>query len=110
MPLKEHEKGSFKYATKEAGEAFFKPRPKAKETTKILLLEEERSAVLPPAPVVGIQPIDLCKAVSSMVNDVSFREQHKSKGAPLAMVAFAKAVSEMILQPKNETVGFAYFL
>ena len=36
-----------------------------------------------------------------MVNSIDFREKHKSKGAPLAMTAFASEVSANIVRHKQ---------
>jgi len=52
-------------------------------------------------------PFDLSKTIKSMVNDPTFHEKHKSKGAPLAVIAFAEEVSKKI--NRNDNVFFDYF-
>jgi len=38
-------------------------------------------------------PMDFGKSVEAMANNSEFREKHKGKGAPLAMIAFGNEVS-----------------
>jgi len=45
--------------------------------------------------------INFCQAVSNMVSDTAFLVKHKSKHAPLAMMAFANEVAEKIIRPKQ---------
>ena len=42
--------------------------------------------------------VDFCKAVASKTSDNSFHECHNTKGAPLAMIAFAEVVVESIIR------------
>ena len=41
--------------------------------------------------------IDFCKAVSTQLADPTFAEKHKSKNAPLAMIAFANTVIDNVV-------------
>ena len=45
--------------------------------------------------------MDFCKAVTTMTSDPAFAEKHKSKSAPLAMVAFANEVQKKIIEKRK---------
>ena len=48
-----------------------------------------------------LSPVDLCSAVMERVINAEFREKHKAKGAPLAMLAFAEEATKKITRPKQ---------
>ncbi|CAB9503917.1 unknown protein [Seminavis robusta] len=90
--LTEAEKGSWRYSTKEAGEKFFAAHTSSsskKPTKKIAMVEE-------------LSPQYLCKAVTTRLEDTIFCEKHKTKSAPLAMLAFAGEVAKNIIGGKKK--------
>ena len=46
-----------------------------------------------------ISPHSLSKAVAKLASDLEFKEKHKSKNAPLAVLAFATEVTERTIRP-----------
>jgi len=48
-----------------------------------------------------LSPGDLSRAVMKRVDSHKFREKHKAKSAPLAMIALAEEVAEKIIRPKS---------
>ena len=96
-PIQPAERHSAKYATKPAIEKFFKP---IKTTTK---------AVPPTATTMtanqndSVSPLQLSRAVKELTEDAEFREKHKSKGPPLAMIAFAHTVQEKIINGQKDS-------
>jgi len=103
QPLSEQEKCSGKYATKEAGAAFFSVRDKP--TINSTTTDMQSKAVA----TTTSTAIDFCKAVSTLVSDSSFREKHKAKSPPLAMIAFAGEVVEKVTRANNQSVFDYYF-
>ena len=85
-PIKSTEMCSGRHITNRAAANFFKPRliPKTMTTTG----EEE-------------EHIDFSKGVGELVANTEFRDKHKNKGAPLAMIAFANLVAEKIVRQKE---------
>ena len=90
-PLADSEKGSAKHTTADAIAAFLAPRPSvmkkppAKATANTSNNNTNNTAAIDG----GDQ---LCKAVATLVNNTTFVNKHQTKGAPLAMVAFAETV------------------
>lgn len=52
----------------------------------------------------AVTPTTLCSEVTKTVKDPNFVEFNKTSGAPLAMIAFAKAVVEKIILDKQITI------
>jgi len=100
-PLSDQEKGSGRHLTKAATTSFFAPK-KSLSAQPI-----EKTSNMMDETVLG--HIDFGKSVLSMINDPSFRIQHKNKQAPLAMIAFASEVVEKIVRSKNTAVFNNYF-
>jgi len=97
-PLEDHEKGSTAHVTKEAHASFFHPREPAVRQQQ---QQQQDSQDSKPAASI-MSSATLCKAVSEMTSDVSFRDKHKNKGAPLAIVALACEVSKKIIRSEDE--------
>jgi hypothetical protein len=96
-PIRPEERGSWRHSTKEAGEKFFQPRSKPQETmtTKSVLPKQQSTG--------KVTGHDFSDHVKEQMKDVEFCTKHEAKGAPLAMLAFAKIVMERIVLPK---IGF----
>jgi len=96
-PIAESEKGSSRNLPRDCGKAFFGPRDAPKKAvptpaTTTTNMESEES---------DLSPSYFCQAVSTLVSNAAFVEKHKSKQAPLAMMAFANEVAEKIIHPKR---------
>jgi hypothetical protein len=91
-PIRKDEMFSSKNITKEAAQSFFEPCK-----TIPTIPTSETSTIKG----VGINPQQLCKAVTALVNDNDFCEKHKKKGAPLAMIALAQTVMKDIVNADN---------
>jgi len=89
-PLTMEEKASSKHCTAAAAQTFFAPRKKPATTSQPK--DDEAQELTTKI------PIDFFDGVSNRVADASFREKHKAKSAPLAMVAFAGIVVEQIVK------------
>ena len=92
-PLAPEERGSWKHSTKEAGEAFFAPRQKKQVSLNETTMTKEK-----------LTAKSLYDGVTKLVSDISFCEKHKSKSAPLAMIAFANEVTKKIISNKEQTL------
>jgi len=90
-PIRPAEKFSGKFATKAVVESFFGPWTNA---TKPMTTTTTTTASTTEAHSFG-------KIVGDLVKTNEFREKHKSKCAPLAMIAFANAVADRIYQQKD---------
>jgi len=99
-PLKSNEKASSKFCTKEATTAFFSPRIKKMEP-KTTTTSATTTTTSP--------PIDFGKAVVEMLSNDSFCEKHKSKSAPIAMIAFASVVVDKLIHPKDSSLFQEHF-
>ena len=93
-PLHASEKASSKNCTAESLAVCFEPRKKVAKTQG--RMEEPEVVVSTTA-----RAIDFGKAVADALADAAFHEKHKSKSAPLAMLAFASIVAEQIIRPKQ---------
>jgi len=82
------------------GATFFAPRQMT--TTTISDIPKEPMATQTKATQEEnvVSPSDLCEAVIKRVDNPEFREKHKNKSAPLAMIAFAEEVVDKIIRPK----------
>jgi len=92
-PIQPWEKHSGKNAAKANAVAFFASRPNTKAMTMTTINHSAEDF--------GLAPQKLRTAVSEMVTNGDFDEKHKSKGAPLAMIAFASEVSDKIMHTKE---------
>jgi len=90
-PIQPSERYSGKHVTKAVVNLFLGPRPKPKPNTVKMATTANEEMV----------PLGFSDSVKEMVNNPEFREQHKAKGAPLAMLAFANAVMERISRQKD---------
>ena len=91
-PLEYHGKGSA-VNTKEVASGFFDVKTKSKQPRASVCLAAAQ------------EDVDFCQPVSMMVAMDSFREKHKSKGAPLAMLAFATVVRDVVMSSvDNRTI------
>jgi len=97
-PLNMEEKVSSKHCTAAAAATFFAPSKKPITTTTTKPKDEE---------VASAKSINFVDEVSDRVGDAAFREKHKAKSAPLAMVAFAGIVVEQITKSKAFSKCFA---
>ena len=88
-PLNMEEKASSKHCTAAAAATFFAPSKKPITTTTTKPKDAE---------VASAKSINFVNEVSDRVGDAAFREKHKAKSAPLAMVAFAGVVVEQIVK------------
>jgi len=102
--LQPSEKASSKHITREAFTTFFTPILRQKPQD-IIPIRQQLAFSMTEVPVT---PLILCQTVTSKLSSPVFREKHKSKSAPLAMVAFAEVVQEKIINDKAATSG-AYF-
>jgi len=93
LPITQEEKGSSRNLPSDRGQAFFSPRVTAMTTPK------DNSDV-------ELSPSHFCQAVSRLVADSSFVEKHKTKQAPLAMMAFANEVAEKVIKMKKVSSYF----
>lgn len=94
-PLTQQERGSWQNSTKEAGEAFFAPRPKKNSSN------HPTSTVVgkdPPTMVASVTPDKLCAGVSAKMKDPVFTQEFQQSRAPLATLALAKLVVENIIR------------
>jgi len=94
-PLNANEKASSKHCTAESVAAHFAPRKQPLESTKTM------SAPQVVESSVTTKSIDFCKGILDMVADAEFRDKHKTKSAPLAVIAFASIVVEQVVRPKQ---------
>ena len=94
-PIRPEERGSAKYLTAEAGAVFFSPRQSSKKKQVPMADEVAVGKVV-------ITAEDLNQSVGKMTSDPIFCEKHASKSAPLAMIAFANAVTDTIIQRKDD--------
>jgi len=92
-PLNMNEKASSKHCTAAAATAFFAPKKKAPGKPK----ETDEP---PPQGIDVAPPINFVKGVSDLVADAAFRDKHKAKSAPLAMMAFAEFVVANVVKSK----------
>jgi len=103
-PLRDNERFSSANATKEATVAFFTPRQLTVQqsttttttTTTMTATHDDKNAV--------IKPKDLCLAVTAKIATPSFVEEHRDRRAPLAMIAFAGAVMELMGRGKSNNL------
>lgn len=98
-PLKAHEKGSFEFLTKEAGDAFFAPK---ESTTTKKSFAPPLTRPMTQSSTKRVMSVELCQAVATLTSDPAFQQKHKYKLAPLAMLAFATAVVEKIVRVGDE--------
>ena len=96
QPIHPSERASWRHSNKAAGAAFFAPKQAKAKTMPINNNNKKAEEVT---------PLSLCNAVSNQVNDSEFQEKHKSKGAPLAMTAFASEVVAKIINAKDVEMG-----
>jgi len=89
------EKCSAKHMTKESAATFFQPRVSHPMTATIA------AATASPATNVQCLPVSFGKTVGDLVKCADFRERHKNKGAPLAMIAFANEVTNHMKEQKG---------
>ena len=97
-PLQHHERPMSKHVTPESTAAFFAPRTK---TTTKLSQQSVVATTTKESNAAHVTPWELCQSVTERVNESSFIDKHKSKAAPLAMIAFADVVSKQINQRKD---------
>ena len=97
-PLPPNQRGSWRHSTRENGEKFFAPR---RNTAKAKGNRQNDKMIATPAV--------FCEKVTALVEDSTFVEKHNTKGAPLAMIAMAEAVSESITRKKNEAIFNHHF-
>ena len=108
-PLTEAEKCSGQYLTKEAVQAYFTPREtsvaktKITTTTTVQMMEMETSTTTILTSTVTAD--DLCRQVTALVENSKFVAGHKSSRAPLAILAFAKVVVDVIINNKQVDTG-----
>jgi len=109
QPLTEAEKCSGQYITKEACHTFFAPKgaPAGSKTISIttampMPMEETRSST---ATENYLSAANLSSAVTTIINDPKFAEEHKDSRVPLAMIAFARVVVTKIILDKRVDVG-----
>jgi len=98
-PIQPGERYSGKHATKAVAEFFFAPVEKNPKMTT--MTAAATATVQENTEDDDVAPIDLSETVKRKVNDVGFRDKHKSKGAPLAMIAFADEVADKIITKKK---------
>ena len=101
------------HLTKDAVEAYFKPREayvaKTKitsstttTTTTIEMMEMEKSSTtLTPT----VTADELCKQVTALFENAEFVEAHKLSRAPMAMLAFTKVVVDVVINNKQVDTG-----
>mgnify|MGYP000243177189 CR=1 FL=1 len=89
------EKCSAKHMTKESAATFFQPRVSHPMTATIA------AATASPATNIQCLPVSFGKTVGDLVKCADFRERHKNKGAPLAMIAFANEVTNHMKEQKG---------
>jgi hypothetical protein len=107
-PIEEHEKGSYKNLTPEGTAAFFNPTTYARKKNSTMATPTEPTESTNATTTKRHSPVSpklLCEAVTSMVASPDFCEKHKSKSAPLAMIAYAEVVAEKIIRPKLTVDG-----
>jgi len=102
-PPQPHEKYSSRNNTAAAADAFFATRKRApgaatEQTTKKKMKTSSTTTTT-------LTPEDLFKSFTQKMEDPTFVESNKSKGAPLAVLAVATAVGESVLHP-NAPVKF----
>jgi hypothetical protein len=102
QPIQAHEKGSWKYSTKEAGETFFQLQKNITKKSTIKMTGENNPTISPTAD-------NFCRAVTTKVKDSTFAAKHEKKGAPLAMIAFAEEVAEKIITKRDDTLLQKHF-
>jgi len=98
-PLAPAEKCRAEFTTAEAVNNFFVPKPQPK-TSKMTTTTTTTTT---------IEEIDFGKTVLKNIEDSTFCQQHKTKSAPLAMIAFATAVVENIVRSKDQQAFGNYF-
>jgi hypothetical protein len=96
-PIESHEKGSWKHSHKEAGISFFNPRDSG--TAKMQTPTTTITATTTTTMTSAVQEAGLLLAnsfsegVGKLVSDPEFCKEHKSKSAPLAMLALAQELT-----------------
>ena len=103
-PIRPEERFSSVNNTREAAATFFEVRTKTTTTTAAaaaVTMTEAQEDLL--------SPLGLSVAVGKLVDDKEFRQKHKAKGAPLAMLAFASEVSEKTIRNKDKNAFFQHF-
>ena len=103
-PILPEERFSSVNNTKAAVSTFFVPKPKPKNPPASTVTAPMTTTDEDP-----LTPLVLSNEVSKLVDSVEFREKHKTKGAPLAMLAFAKVVEERIIRHKNKELFYNHF-
>jgi len=99
-PINQSEKFSATHLA--AATTFFAPRPKPTTTTS----QKKAPMTMASCANDDITPSGLCAAVMKRVNNVDFREKHKKKAAPLAMIAFAEEIQERYITPNKPLACF----
>jgi len=100
-PIRPEERFSGKHNSKAAAASFFAARV---TTTTITKTMTEVLSVEKPTGIVT--PLSLSEAAGKLVSNVEFQERHKSKGAPLAMLAFATEVSKKKNRNRDKEVMY----
>ena len=107
-PLTEAEKCSGQHLTKEATEAYFKPREGVKKIVTTINTTSTTTTVTAQSIATGSQNVktrvtanDLHSAATERVKDPNFVKSHEKSTAPLAMLALAKTVVERIINKKE---------
>jgi len=104
-PVTESEKGSSRNLPRDSGQAFFGPRVTGKMTvTTTTTIDSVIESTIESKN--DLSPSCFCQAVSTLVADPTFTEKHKTKQAPVAIMAFANIVAEKIIQPKKTAKHF----
>ena len=96
-PIQDNEKMSGSFSTPAAREAFFTKRP------AVIMKKQPPMSLVTPLKEQNelLSPNELCDAAIELVEDSNFREKHKAKSAPLAMLALAEKVVERMVRPKD---------
>jgi len=104
--IRPEERFSSKHNTKGAGATFFAARTTTTTTTMTEIIVSKKGSI--DEEDMLLSPVALSDAVGKLVNNVDFQERHKSKSAPLAMIAFATEVTDKIIRQKKEIL-FQHF-
>jgi len=107
-PIRPEERFNGRHNTKEAATVFFAARNTTATTTTTKTMTEVDVAKSS-ADEAHVSPTSLSKAVGKLVSDPAFQERHKSKMAPLAMLAFATEISQKIINNKDKSVLCQHF-
>ena len=108
-PIQADERGSWKHSTKEAGTTFFAQRTRKQSPETITTTTTTTTTTITTTTTAtkrkGVAPLSLSEAVTKMLSDASFCERHKTKNAPIAMIAFAEVVSEKVIRKQSEVTA-----